>query len=160
MAKQIKLKGKGLLSRLTGISTPFGGLNWEAPPDERVIARKLFVFLADRRVLYHPYEMEIGPHVIQSVLEIRGRITSDLENISDNSPLRQSLKAMQAACRHFLDENQKPNLSYGWHHEARIHSTLGELRALFGIHIAQIAYGYNLEVEDPLSSILPPKVGK
>ena len=157
MAKQIKVKGKSLLSRLTGISTPFVGVSWSPPADEKDIARKLFVFLSDRRALYNPYDIEIGPHVIHSVMEIRQRITSDLENLVSDSPLRQNLKAMQAACRRFLDENQKPNKIYGWQHEAKLHSTLGELRALFGVHVTQIAYSYNLEVEEPLASILPPE---
>ena len=42
-------------------------------------------------------------------------------------------------------------------YEAQLHSTLGELRALFGIHIARIACAYGLEVDSHLVGILPPE---
>jgi hypothetical protein len=64
---------------------------------------------------------------------------------------------MQAACRKFLDENQSPSAGYGWPYEAQLYCTLGELRALFGIHIARIACAYDLEVDACLGDILPPE---
>jgi hypothetical protein len=64
---------------------------------------------------------------------------------------------MQAACRMFLEENQSPRSGYGPPYEAQLHSTLGELRALFGIHIARIACAYDLEVDSHLTGILPPE---
>ena len=45
---------------------------------------------------------------------------------------------MQAACRKFLDENQSPSAGYGRPYDAQLYCTLGELLALFGIHIARI----------------------
>jgi hypothetical protein len=65
---------------------------------------------------------------------------------------------MQAACRRFVNENQSPRSGYGPPYEAQLHSTLGELRALFGIHIARIACAYDLEVEAHLEGILPPEL--
>ncbi len=32
---------------------------------------------------------------------------------------------------------------------------LGELRAIFGIHVGRLAYVYDLKIEDELASILP-----
>jgi hypothetical protein len=54
---------------------------------------------------------------------------------------------MRAACRKFLDENQSPSAGYGGPYQAQLYCTLGELRALLGIHIARIAFTYNLEAE-------------
>jgi len=34
-------------------------------------------------------------------------------------------------------------------------AALGELRAVFGIHIAQLAVKYGIDVEDELAAILP-----
>jgi len=34
-------------------------------------------------------------------------------------------------------------------------SALGELRGVFGVHLAQIAAKYGLDIEDDLASILP-----
>jgi len=64
---------------------------------------------------------------------------------------------MQAACRKFLDENQSPSAGYGEPYQAQLLCTLGELRALFGIHIARIAFTYDLEVDACLGDILPPE---
>lgn len=156
--KQIKFKGKTLLSRLTGISLPVvGGVSWTPPIDEQRKASKFLTYLEDRRVLFHPYDMEIGDYVVQSVLDIRERLTADLEDINKSSVLGETLMAMRAACRKFLDEvQQPPNRRY--YLEPNFINCMGELRALFGIHIARLAYVYDLEVGGELALILPPEL--
>jgi len=150
------LKGKAIASRLTGISTPIGGISWAPPVDEKDKARGLLVFLEDRRALYHPYDMEVGDYVVKSILEIRDRLTEDLAEISKSSILGETLTAMRSACRKFLDDTQKPRGRRHWLGPHFINS-LGELRALFGIHVARLACAYDLEVENELASILPPE---
>jgi len=160
-SKRAMLKGKSLVKRLTGISTPIGGLNWEPPPDEQDIARKLIVFLEDRRALYMPYDMEIGMYVVDSVQEIRDRLTQDLETISKSSVLGESVVAMRASCRKFLTQTQEPPKRI--HHygiEGLFWEALGELRAIFGLHIARIAYSYKVDVEKTLEPILPAEYDK
>jgi hypothetical protein len=157
MSKKIKLKGRELANRLTGISTPAGGISWKPPVDERGKAQRLLVYLAGQRALHYPYDREIGSFVVQSILDIRERLTRDLEALSMDSLLREILRGMQAACRKFLDENQSPSAGYGWPYEAQLYCTLGELRALLGIHIARIACAYDLEVDACLGDILPPE---
>jgi hypothetical protein len=156
-SENIKLKGRELATRLTGISTPIGGISWKPPVNERGRARRLLVYLAGQRALHYPYDKEIGSFVVQSVLDTRERITRDLEALSMDSLLRETLRAMRAVCRKFLDENQSPSAGYGWPYEAQLLSTLGELRALFGIHIARIACAYDLEVDACLEGVLPPE---
>ena len=156
-SENIKLKGRELAARLTGISTPIGGINWKPPADERDKARRLLVYLAGQRALNYPYNKEVGSFVVQSVIDTRERISRDREVLSMDSLLRETLRAMQAVCRKFLDENQSPSAGYGWPYEAQLLSTLGELRALFGIHIARIACAYDLEVDACLEGILPPE---
>ena len=36
-----------------------------------------------------------------------------------------------------------------------LESTLGELRGVFGVHLAQLAAAYGLDIEDDLASTLP-----
>lgn len=156
-SEKIKLRGRELATRLTGISTPIGGISWKPPVDERDKARRLLVYLAGQRALHYPYNKEIGTFVVQSVLDTRERITRDLKALSMDSLLRETLRAIQAICRKFLDENQSPSAGYGWPYEAQLLSTLGELRALCGIHIARIACAYDLEVDARLEGILPPE---
>jgi len=154
--KRTKLKGKQLLNRLTGISTPVGGVSWTPPIEEQDIARKLLVFLEDRRVLYMPFNMEIGPYVIESIQKIRNRLTIDLQKISKSAVLGESISAMRTSCRKFMTETQFKERNRGiWHIEGRIWNALRELRAIFGIHIARIACAYDLEVEEQLESIFP-----
>jgi hypothetical protein len=155
-ARRAKLKGKQLAKRLTGISTPIGGLSWTPPVDERAVAKQLVVFLEDRRALFMPYDLEVGMYVVDSIQEIRKRLSKDLEKISRSSILGESISAMRASCRKFLTETQgDPKGRHHWRMEGQIWQALGELRAIFGIHIARIACAYNLEVEQQLERILP-----
>ena len=106
--KKIKLKGRELATRLTGILTSTGGISWKPPVDERDKARRLLVYLAGQRALHYPYDREIGSFIVQSILDISERLTRDIEALSTDSLLRKILRAMQAACRKLLDENQSP----------------------------------------------------
>jgi len=159
MSKSAKtrLKGRELAARLVGISTPVGGIDWEPPAKERERAKQVLKYLAEQRALWDPYDAAIGSFVTQSVLDVREWLRGELRGLSANSVLQEGLRAMQAACRMFWDENQSPRSGYGPHYEAQLHSTLGELRALFGIHIARIACAYDLEVDSHLVGILPPE---
>jgi len=156
-ARRAKLKGKQLATRLTSISTPIGGVSWTPPVDEHDVAKKLLVFMEDRRAMFMPYDMEVGHYVIDSIQEIRQRLTEDLEQISRSSVLGESVSAMRASCRKFLTETQDdPRRMRHWHMEVVIWNALGELRAICGLHIARIACAYDLEIEEQLEPILPP----
>jgi len=159
MSKSAKtnLKGRELAARLIGISTKVGGMDWEPTAEQRKKARQVLMYLADQRVLWDPYDLAIGSFVTQSILDMRERLSGELRGLSTTSVLQEGLRAMQAACRMFLDENQSARSGYGPPYEAQLHSTLGELRALFGIHIARIACAYDLEVDAHLEGILPPE---
>jgi len=152
-----KLTGRELAARLIGIRTPIGGIDWQPPPEEQDRARQVLVYLADQQALWDPYDIAISSFVTQSIVDLRGQLCSDLDNVSNGSVLHEALRAMHAACRHFLDENQSPRSGYGPPYEAQLHSTLGELRALCGIHIARIACAYDLQVDAHLEGILPPE---
>jgi len=156
-SEKIKLKGREMAARLTGILTPMGGINWKPPVDERDKAQRLLVYLAGQRALHYPYDREIGTFVVQSILDTSEQLARDIKALSMDSLLRKILRAMQAACSKFLDENQSPSAGYGEPYQAQLYCTLGELRSLFGIHIARIAFAYDLEVDVCLEDILPPE---
>jgi len=151
------LQGRELGARLTGIKTPVGGIDWQPPQEEQSRAREVLTYLAEQRALWDPYDVSIGSFVTQSIVDLRGRLRSEIEDLRTGSVLREGLTVMHAACRRFLEENQSPRSGYGPPYEAQLHSTLGELRALCGIHIARIACAYDLEVEARLTGILPPE---
>lgn len=70
---------------------------------------------------------------------------------------------MRAAARKFLDATDLEQLdreagwtgqilgSAGW----RFNQALGEMRGVFGIHVARLAVAYGLDVDEPLVSVLP-----
>jgi hypothetical protein len=152
-----KLKGRKLAVRLIGIPTPVGGIDWDPPAEERDRAGQVLAHVAEQPVLCDPYDMAIGSFVTQSILVTRERLGGELEGLALDSVLKEGLRAMQAACRMFLEENQSPRSGYGSPYEAQLHSTLGALRALFGIHVTRIACAYALEVDARLEGILPPE---
>src|SRR5205823_6228537 len=112
----MKIPFKQIRVRLTGLSLPFGlGAQWEftqpkTPPEkvEQDRAVKLLTYLEDRRVLYGSYALEVPEDVISSVLQIRERLTSELEQLHDDvdTPLYATIAAMRVACRKFLDTTQ------------------------------------------------------
>jgi len=148
----MKIPFKQIAKNLTGFSTPIFGVSWNPPKTERAIVRKLLIFLEDRRVLYVPYDFEMPAYVDQSIIEIRKRLTDDLELLDEKSEISGHLRAMRAACRKFLAQPAKRYLRM---HNEEFFAALGELRAIFGIHIGQLAVKYGIDLEQELVAILP-----
>ena len=158
------MKFQEIANRLTGISTPIFGVSWNPPELQVSVARRVITFLEDRRVLYVPSEMEIPRHCVQSVLEIRRFLTDELAHLDSSFELGASLRAMRAACRKFLNtvgDEKGDVVKFGSHpgHWASwvFNGALGELRGVFGVHIATLAAQHGLDIEDELASILPVK---
>jgi len=74
-------------------------ISWLPPETQRDLARKLLVFLEDRRALYNSYDFEMPEYVDRSIIEIRHKLTEILETIDEHSELSQHVRAMRAACR-------------------------------------------------------------
>lgn len=159
---EIPLKFSEIANRLTGISTPLGGVSWQSSDLEVSAARRVIAFLEDRRVLYAPEEMEVASHCVQSVLEIRHFLSGELGKLETKSEFAASLRAMRAACRKFLDRvgvDGREVTLYANHHghwaSWTFYSALGEMRGTFGVHLAKIAAEFKLDIEDRLAEILP-----
>lgn len=156
------MKFKETLSRITGFSVPIFGVQWNPPEADQAIARRVIGFLEDRRILYVPSEMEVPSHGVQSVLRIREFLTDELGKLTGDSQLAQSLRAMRAACRKFLDTVGPEDGTIVSHAFDRGHyagwefnQALGEMRGVFGIYIAILAATHGLDIEPGLSSIVP-----
>lgn len=129
--------------------------------DEEV-ARRLMIFLEDRRVLYVRYDDERLRDSIDSVLKIRERLTNDLQKLDYASELANSLREIRTACRNFLDKMQgiEPrNIVYRIYNrefggkDAIFFEALGELRKTFAMEISTIARKYGIVLERGLASI-------
>ena len=156
------MKFSEIASRVTGLSVPIFGVQWNPPEAECVAARRVLVFLEDRRVLYVPSEMELPHHCAESVLRIREFLTAELGKLGGAQELAQSIRAMRAACRKFLatveaDDRCAIHFGASQGHFASwvFNGAVGELRGVFGVHIARLAASHGLDVEDDLASILP-----
>ncbi|OPX92444.1 MAG: hypothetical protein A4E58_03321 [Syntrophorhabdus sp. PtaB.Bin006] len=134
--------------KLTGISTPFGGISWKFEKSEKEVAKQLITFLEDRRVL----RQRLGhagtitgspPHLraVKSVMEIRDRLRDDLEKVDTDSILGQSMRAMRHACRRFLSraEIEAPGETYT--------QDLDELRRVFSENMLHIGETFGFAID-------------
>ncbi len=150
-----------IMKRLTGISCPLFGLSWNPPESQKNIARKIIIYLEARRVLYSAYEYECVYPCVQSVIEIRNYLTTELSNIDKKSDLNRYIRGMRNACNKFLnacpdDESfRRYACQNGNIHNWIFTSAIGEMRGIFGVMIGQIAASYGLDVEDNLAQIIP-----
>jgi hypothetical protein len=159
------MKFSEIANRLTGISTPLGGMSWQPTELEVSAARRVVSFLEDRRVLYAPDELEVPSHCVHSVLEIRRFLTAEIGRLDSGSEFAASLRAMRIACRKFLErigvDGDERTVLYANHrgHWASwtFYSALGEMRGTSGVHLARIATQFKLDIEDKLAAILPEK---
>ena len=155
------MKFKEIAKRLTGFRSPLFGVSWNPPESETNVAKRVIAELEDRRVLYNPSEMELPDHCVQSVIDIRRMLSAELGLLNNESTLSNSLRAMRAACRKFLDTvgADERIIRFGAHagHFAswQFNGAIGELRGVFGVHLAQIAAQHGLDIEDQLATILP-----
>lgn len=163
-------------SRLTGIAGPFGiGASWTPAVSDAAVAESLIRFLEDRRVLYASADVEVPHHCLESVLTIRHELTRVLQEGGIEEPLSGSVRAMRLACRKFFDRLRlNPAMNrfeligdYDAHRGGSrsglddwvLNQAIGELRGVFGVHIALIAARYAVDVEEDLATILPPEDG-
>lgn len=157
MNKSHKIPFREVSQHITGISTPVFGISWNPPEDRRNVVRRLVAFLEDRRALYADLHNEYGPWVEQSVLEMRTELTNTLKSCPDDEQLTGPIRAMRAACRKFLDHMGPPDSRTRsfYPREAVIWHALGELRGVFGLHLARLCAAFGIDVEPELAAIFP-----
>ncbi|HLJ29055.1 MAG TPA: DUF6650 family protein [Candidatus Angelobacter sp.] len=158
------MKFSEIANRLTGISTPLLGVSWQPTDLEVSAARRVITYMEDRRVLYTPESLEVPSHCVQSVLEIRHFLTGELGKLDKASEFAASLRAMRAASRKFMERvgTDGREVILHAHHQGHwaswtFYSALGEMRGMFGIHLAKIAAEFKLDIEDRLAEILPAR---
>jgi len=147
--------------KVTGISTPLGGLQWSDPgPSEGQIVRRFLVFLEDRRVLYNPYDIEIVSDAERSVHRIREECTKVIQALSDDAFAATPVRVIREAARRFHDDQHEEyrHFDYQWRDtnpSPAFFVALGAFRATVGHQVASLAARYDIEVEGPLALIMP-----
>lgn len=149
---------------ITGISTPFGGVQWSDPgPPQRELVRRLIVALEDRRVLYNPMQLEVRSQVDYSIHQIRAACTEALQHLGEGEFGALPIRAIREACRRYHDDANLDFPHMDFHaHDFRDHDAtagffmaLGAFRATVGYQVALLAAHYDFDVEGDLASVLP-----
>jgi hypothetical protein len=153
----MKVTWRELLSRLNGLGFGPISVSWTPPVLDRNVAASVLAFLDDREVLYASTDDEVILYSMKSVESTRRMLTEKLMMGGIDDDLADHLRAMRAACRHFVrttpDWTGRNDLESD---EFTFLQALGEFRATFGMHIAYLAAKYQIDVEEGLASILPP----
>jgi len=158
------MKFTEIASRLTGVSCPVFGIQWNPPVPEVAIAEGVVTFLEGRRVLYNNYELEMPDHCVQSVTKMREFLNAEARRVSRDTWISKHLRAMEASCRRFMDVTQSQATNQriirpfdGGPATWEFCSALGELRANLGFYLGVMAIVYGLSIDGELEKILPPK---
>jgi len=148
--------------KITGISTPLGGVQWSDPgPSQRELVRRFIVALEDRRVLYNPMWLEIRSQVESSIHEIRAACTKTLQQLGEHDFAVVPVRAIREACRRFHDDSNLDfrffDLRDRYHHDATpgFFVALGAFRATVGHQVAALAAHYDLAIDGDLASVIP-----
>jgi len=133
-----------------------GTCSWRQGSKE--VAQKTITELENRRVLFGERHSGDEQYCVDSANEIRHFLTGQISVAKPGRDLADSLRAMRAACRKFVDAAgpDAQNFHPGWPENSRFVVSLGDLRTLMGVQIARIATQYGLAVEEELASIVPP----
>jgi hypothetical protein len=150
--------------RITGISTPWFGVQWSDPgPSDRERIRRFFIELEDKRVLYNPQWLEVRSQVDTSVDNIRAICTEALKTFSDRDFATLPISNIRAACRRYLDETalEFPCVGFNPLDERRggmsagAFVALGAFRASVGQEVARLSAFYDLDVQGELATVVP-----
>jgi hypothetical protein len=105
-------------------------------------------------VLYDPLDLELFAWATDSILGVRNELAKALQKLGSSSQAFPHLKAMRAACIDYLIHIQYPEEpeKLPW---VNYFTWLGELRDIFGAHIAQLSVMYGVDLEGDIVLILP-----
>jgi glycine cleavage system H protein len=85
--------------RLTGISTPVGGVSWEFSNSEREVVRQLMIFIEDRAVLAPAPPLRDPYRLLRSVDKIAAAATEAIQQLPENSQIAETLRQLRGSCR-------------------------------------------------------------
>jgi hypothetical protein len=151
------MRFESIYKNITGLSCPWFGIQWNPPVIEIDEAKKVVVYLENKRVLFNPSQIEDAQHCLSSAIEIRNFISDVLPHLSPNSPINKSLRRMRKSSLHFCDVVGHPKFQLFDHpvKSSLLERELYKLRKDFGMSLAELAVAYGLDVEDGLASIIP-----
>jgi len=162
----MKLLISDFFKRLSGISTPIGGISWEPSQDERQIVYRLVQKLGDRRLIHDFHHRFEYYAVIKSLEKMRDSITDALGTLSPESKsiklienIRKVLHLFQTLIEseYSVETNILRDKSF---EPVPTHNTLEALFAMqkvIGTHLLLISQIYKFELDETLKHKFPIK---
>jgi hypothetical protein len=148
--------------QLTSLSLWGIGVAWKVEPGDAAHAQAVISELENRAVLWGARNPGDEKYCLESVMKIREFLNNLLTKpgLIHGSSLRRSLGAMRAACLQFRTDGGNDGINFTQPGSGPVQAfslALGELRSRFGTQVELLAYHYNLEVDENLAKILPPR---
>lgn len=144
---------------LNGMSTPWFGIQWKKTEGDKGVARRVIIFLEDRRLLFGGRHGNDEQHCLESAQQIRRFLTQQMERAKPGKELEASLRAMRAASSRFVEQGGPYARNFRYepgNPDAFFFMALGELRAAIGYQLGLILSQYPQPIDPQLESILPP----
>ena len=141
--------------RITGLTVPWFGLQWEYLDGDAEIARRVISILEDKRMLWTPYADEVHEHVLESAGRVRDALTEQINTKGIGLELATLLKQLRKLFANFMTPQTRYDSDFAAHRPVPFMESLGALRAAVGERIAALASKYSLDVDDDLQSIVP-----
>ena len=154
---------KEILARITGVSVPIFGIQWQPTTPQIKVARDLMRELEDKRVLYRAQDMEGLEHIegshhcVYSVMDMRQKLTMSMQQVDTDDPLYKQLQKIRRASRDFCDVIGSPKFdtSPAPVQKSLLSRELAKFRQVVGSAVGAISIAYGLDIEDELASIIP-----
>jgi uncharacterized protein DUF6650 len=127
------MKIKEFMTKISGIDTPFGGVSWTPPANERQVIYRLMQQMGDRRLIRHCHGGLEYAAVVRSVETMRANITVALGELEPESRSRNCLETMRFALHLFQDfvESEYPRSRFVYEGSREAPLTENVLTALY-----------------------------
>jgi hypothetical protein len=143
--------------RLTGIG-PWS-VQWEKKDDDAEILRRVINLLADRRLLWQDFSLEIQEQCVESASTVRKKLGEHMDNPEIGELLADRLAVLQRHFRDFMTEVGSDDDRWRRHSSPiatdPFSEALGRLRALVGVELGGLAAYFDVPVPDQLAVIVP-----
>jgi hypothetical protein len=141
--------------RLTGISTPIGGVQWEHNDGDHEVVRRVLNALEDRRVLFTQYGAEVPDRCIMSAIQIRKILTDQMNTRGISDGLELALKDLRTVFTAFVEAMNSEDVERHGLNQFGFTAALATLRSLVGERLSVLCADYRIEIVGSLQQIVP-----
>ncbi|WP_370626962.1 hypothetical protein [Salinibacterium sp. ZJ450] len=130
-------------------------LSWEYVQTNKDLARRILVYLEDRRVLYLN-DREDYEACRKSAQDIRNFLTLEIMNVQGGGHLEELLKRIRSAARAFVTAAGQESTNFSDNHGHFV-ACLSAFRDAVGAELNWLSMDYQLPLQPHLQAIVPPR---